>query len=107
MEKIPLERIANQKFNVQLAGKNYNITINTRSGLSYLSINVRDTPLVAGRICLPNKRIEIPPYLFPGVLFFHCQDNETPLYTKFGILHNLYYATRYEFRLISDGAYGS
>ena len=107
MEKIPLEAIPNQKLNVQLSGKNYNITINTRSDLSYMSLSVGDTPLVSGRICLPNKRVEIPHYKFAGVLFWHCQDDETPFYLKFGVLHNLYYATRYEFMEITGGGYGA
>ena len=108
MERIPLEAIPNQKLNVQLSGKTYNITINTRSGLSYVSLSIGDTPLVSGRICLPNKRIELPHYLFNnGVLFFHCQDEETPFYQKFGVLHNLYYATNYEWLELTGGGYGA
>ena len=93
MELIPIEAIPNQKFNVQLSGKTYNISINTRRGLSFLSMSIGETPLVSGRICLPNKKIEIPNYKFQGVLFWHCQDNETPFYKQFGVLHKLYYAT--------------
>lgn len=104
MELIPLEAIPNQKFNVQLDGITYNIRINTRREFSFLSISVGDTPLVLSRICLPNKKVEIPNYKFNGVLFWRCQDNETPFYKQFGVLHKLYYATNDEWSEATNGA---
>ena len=104
MELIPLEDIPNQKINVQLDRVTYNIRLNTRRGLTFMSISVGDTPLSYSRICLPNKKVEFPRYAFGGVLFWLCQDDETPLYTKFGTLHQLYYATAAEFKELTNGA---
>lgn len=104
MELIPLEAIPNQKFNVQLGGITYNIYIQTRRNLSFLSITFGDTPLVYGRLCLPNKKVEIPQIKFNGVLVWRCQDNETPFYPKFGTLHKLYYVTNAEWSEAMNGA---
>ena len=100
---IPLEKTANQKLNVQLNGVSYNVFIKTRGNLTYLSLEDGENPIVYGRLCLPNEKIQIPPYLFKGALFFYCQDNETPYYEQFGGLHNLYYLDEDELESIKNG----
>ena len=104
MESIQLEAIPNQKINVQLSRVSYNIRINTRCGLTFLSLLQGEEPITYSRICLPNRSVAIPKYKFNGVLFWVSQDDETPYYPKFGTLHKLYYATLEEFKELTNGA---
>ena len=96
MKLIPLEQIPNQKFNIRLDNHSYNFVFNTRRELTYFSLFEGEEPLTHGRLCLPNQSIQIPSYKFNGVLYFECFDHETPIYSKFGTLHNLYFVTQDE-----------
>lgn len=88
MYEIPLEKIPNQSFRVNLGASLFEITVKTSKELTLLSVE-GDKVNCYSAICFPNYKISIPG--LSGVLAFRCQDNEYPTYTKFGELHKLYY----------------
>lgn len=96
--QIPIRNIANQTLNSVLNGQNCTITILTRGGQSYLSLQLD------GNFIIQNRKLTLTPVLpytymkslFNGNLILINSDGNTdinPDYTKFGILQFLIFFT--------------
>lgn len=99
MQKIPLEAIPNQNFNIVLDGQSCIVHLYQRGEYMYLDISSNGVWVRQGVICLTNINLLNYPLLdFSGMLFFGdlSGKNGTPNYKELGSRYVLFYATEAE-----------
>lgn len=94
MQIIDLANIPNQIFNVILNNTDYRLQLKTIQGLTLLSAWRNGELLFYNQVCVPNGYVNPYDYVSTnGKLFFKCNDNEYPHYTKFNNTQKLYFLT--------------
>ena len=95
MQNIPIQAVASQSFNVQLAGQNVGINLYQKAFGLFIDVylNGSTTPLLAGVICQNLNRIIRNLYFgFIGdFCFIDSQGSSDPFYTGLGVRFSLAY----------------
>jgi hypothetical protein len=96
MKQIAIQAIPNQLFNTQVDGNNWLISIRLTDGVMVFSFTKNGT-LVIDNVRSKGNDVIIPyRYLEDGNFALVTQDQELPLYSKFGISQYLLYASQIE-----------
>ena len=90
---IPIERLANQTFWIDLNEQDCEIHVYERYGVTYMDLKVNDKVIIQGQICLNNTDIIQYKHLeFDGNLrFIDTQGSNDPYYTGFNERYALVY----------------
>ena len=105
MQRIPLARVANQKFSITLDQVRYEIQIQQCTNVMGITIKRNGVLVVSGQRCLPNNLVI--PYQYAenaeGNFAFDCLGDQLPAWENFGITQNLYYVTNAELAVVRNG----
>lgn len=99
MQKIPIEAIPNQTFNITLNKQNCTIHLYQRGDYLYMDLAVNGIAVRQGMICLVDiSLLQYTVQIFSGYLFFSDMRGAggTPVYTELGSRYILFYATEEE-----------
>lgn len=96
MNLIPLEALPNQNFTVTLGNNTYNFRINTCVNITAVTLYRNLELLFSGERVPPFTPVIPYRYLESGNFFFITQNEEYPIYDKFGVSQFLLYATQDE-----------
>ena len=99
MQKIPVEAIPNQTFNITLNEQNCTIHLYQRGEYLYMDLSVDGEVIRQGMICLVDiSLLQYTVQGFSGYLFFTDMRGAggTPTYTELGSRYILFYATEEE-----------
>lgn len=105
MQRILLDPIPNQQFDLQVDGVRYSVEIKeTRDGMMCCTIERDGIEVVSGQI-IPAWSPLIPfVYLEHGNFIFETPNDEIPYYTEFGAIHRLFYVSVEELASIYGSA---
>lgn len=104
MQTIPLSALPNQNFTVTLGNDTYNFTINTCVNITTVTLFRDQQVIILGERVPPLTSIIPYEYLASGNFFFLTQDEEYPIYSKFGVSQFLLYATQDEITTFRNAA---
>ena len=96
MQKIPVEAIPNQTFNITLNDQNCTIHLYQRGDYLYMDLTVNGEAIRQGMICLVDiSLLQYTVQGFSGYLFFSDMRGAggVPVYTELGSRYILFYAT--------------
>ena len=96
MQKIPVEAIPNQTFNITLNEQNCTIHLYQRGDYLYMDLSVDGEVIRQGMICLVDiSLLQYTVQGFSGYLYFADMRGMggTPVYTELGSRYILFYAT--------------
>lgn len=96
MQKIPVEAIPNQTFNITLGEQNCTIHLYQRGDYMYMDLSVDGTVIRQGMICLVDvSLVNYPSNGFAGYLFFSdlLGRGGTPVYSELNSRYVLFYET--------------
>lgn len=104
MIRIPLEATPNQFLTVYLEGSRYEITLKMCNGILSASITRDGQTLFNGLRVVAGVPLIPYSYLENGNFIFTTEDEELPVYTKFGSTQALYYLTMAEIGALRNAA---
>ena len=102
MQRLRLQQVPNQQFNITLDGVVYAITLRTvnRCGveMTLCDVSVNGEAAISGYRCIPN--MPLIPYEHLTVnganFYFYCLNGDYPYYTQFNVTQVLCYGTKEE-----------
>lgn len=87
MQKIPLQPVPKQKFNIALDGVSWMISLAAAGDCMYATIRANGVDIIAGARCMPNRRII--PYQYMdrliGNFAFITSNDNLPWWENFGV----------------------
>lgn len=102
MLNVPIQSVPNQSLNFMANEHRYSVRLRSFKGIVFCDINIDDEEICRGMRCLPNNVIIPYPYLTKGAnLYFECQENNYPDYTRFGTTQFLRFALNEELEALN------
>jgi hypothetical protein len=100
MQGIPLKRLPNQEFSIQLDGGLFYLVLKTTGDTTSISVSLDGVQLLWNARAVANQYIISSAYQEAGNFMFVTSNFELPHYEKFGITQSLIYVTEAELGVI-------